>query len=230
VSGKQDGGGASPGFRHERKYYLTGAAARVARQRASYILTPDRHSAGPYRVSSVYFDDVHDTCLHQKRNGVAVRDKWRLRYYNDNLDLIHLERKHKRGEVARKEHARVTEGEFRALCRADMRCAADRREPVWRAFYARHLLGALRPVVVVEYDREAFSYAPGNVRITFDSNLRAAAPLAGHSTAVDTGGLVILELKYDLFLPAVVAGLLSGAQFTQLALSKYAMGRQAIAR
>jgi hypothetical protein len=39
---------------------------------------------------------------------------------------------------------------------------------------------------------------------------------------------MILELKYDSFLPAVVAGLLSGIQFTQLALSKYVMARHAL--
>ena len=94
--------------------------------------------------------------------------------------------------------------------------------------YARHLLGCMRPVVTVDYDREAFSYAPGNVRLTFDTNLRAAVPGSRHSVAVDTGGLIILELKYDSFLPAVVAGLLSGVQFTQLALSKYVMARHAL--
>lgn len=200
----------------------------LVRQRVSYLLTPDRHSGGAYQVSSVYFDDAHNTSLHQKRNGVFLRDKWRVRYYNNSLKLIHLERKHKRGELARKEHSQITKEQYTELCRADMRCAARQESPVWKAFYARHLLGCMRPVVTVDYDREAFSYAPGNVRLTFDTNLRAAVPGSRHSVAVDTGGLIILELKYDSFLPAVVAGLLSGVQFTQLALSKYVMARHAL--
>ncbi|MDR2744167.1 MAG: polyphosphate polymerase domain-containing protein [Desulfovibrio sp.] len=215
-------------FRYERKYHLTESDAMLVRQRVSYFLTPDRHTEGSYQVSSVYFDDAHNTSLHQKRNGVFLRDKWRLRYYNNSLRLIHLERKRKRGELARKEQTLVTEEQYTELCRADMRCAARQESPVWKAFYTRHLLGRMRPVVVVDYDREAFSYAPGNVRLTFDTNLRAAMPGSGYSVAVDTGGLLILELKYDSFLPAVVAGLLSGVQFTQLAISKYVMARQAL--
>jgi hypothetical protein len=136
-------------FRHERKYHLTEANAMLMRQRASYLLTPDKHTGGSYQVSSVYFDDAHDTSLHEKRNGVFLRDKWRLRYYNNTFKLIHLERKHKRGELARKEHAPVTEEQYAELCRADMRCAARQDGPVWRAFYARHLLGCMRPVVTV---------------------------------------------------------------------------------
>jgi hypothetical protein len=215
-------------FRHERKYHLTEADAMLVRQRVSYVLAPDKNAGGPYRVSSVYFDDAHNTSLHQKRNGVFLRDKWRLRFYNNSLKLIHLERKHKRGELARKEHAPVTEEQYMELCGADFRCAARQKDPVWKAFYARHLLGRMRPVVTVDYDREAFSYVPGNVRLTFDTNLRAAIPGSGYSAAVDTGGLMILELKYDSFLPAVVAGLLSGIQFTQLAISKYVMARHAL--
>jgi hypothetical protein len=80
----------------------------------------------------------------------------------------------------------------------------------------------------VDYDREAFNYAPGDVRLSFDTNLRAAMPGSGYSVAVDTGGLIILELKYGSFLPAVAAGLLSGVQFTQLAISKYVMARHAM--
>ncbi|MDR1778047.1 MAG: polyphosphate polymerase domain-containing protein [Desulfovibrio sp.] len=215
-------------FRHERKYCLTRADAAVVRGRVVRMLKPDANAAGPYHISSLYFDDAHDTALHEKLNGVFMRDKWRLRWYNGNFGFIRLERKQKRGDLACKEHAAVSEAQFRRLRAGDISCAAEGNEPVWRAFYARHLLGVMRPVVTVEYDREAFSYAPGNVRITFDAGLRAAAPGSSCSVAVDTDGLIIMELKYDGFLPAVAAGLLSGMQFTQLALSKYVMARRSL--
>ena len=71
----------------------------------------------------------------------------------------------------------------------------------------------LRPKVIVDYDREAFVYKPGNVRITFDSHVKSAlnskalfdmkTPLVG---VYEEPG-VILEIKYDNFLPKHIRGL-----------------------
>ena len=38
------------------------------------------------------------------------------------------------------------------------------------------MANALRPKVIVDYDREPFILKEGDVRITFDSNVRAAVP------------------------------------------------------
>ena len=217
---------ASTQFRHERKFYLSPADAAVLRQRAGMLLAPDRHSArGAYKVSSLYFDDVHDTSLREKLDGVAVRDKWRVRWYNDSLSPIHLERKHKENDLGMKQHDAVTEAQFRRLEQGDMAVAAAQQGPVWQAFHTLHRLRCLRPVVVVSYRREALACEAGNVRLTFDADLRAARPGSPASIPVSTDGMTILEVKYDGFLPAVVAGLLSGVQYTQLAISKYVMAR-----
>ncbi|GEM_PF-119579 len=215
-------------FRYERKYYLSPDNAAILRQRVSCLLQRDRHSNGKYRISSLYFDDIYDTALHEKQSGVFTRDKWRMRWYNDQLDPIHLERKHKEGELGLKLHARVSEGQYHRLCAGDMSVAAGQKGDVWEAFYRLHCTNCLRPVTTVIYEREAFSYAPGNVRITFDSDLRASTPGSAVSVPICTDGLTILELKYDSFLPAVVEGLLSGTQFTQLSLSKYVMARHTL--
>lgn len=214
-------------FRHEHKYYLTPGNADILRRRVHSLLCRDRHSNGAYRISSLYFDDMYDTCLHEKQSGVFVRDKWRMRWYNDSLDPVHLERKHKEGELGHKQHDRVSQEQYHRLCAGDMSVAAGQVGAVWEAFYQLHCLRRLRPVVTVIYEREAFSYAPGNVRVTFDSGLRAAVPGSAVSLPV-CDGLTILELKHDSFLPSVVGSLLSGLQFTQLALSKYVMARHAL--
>lgn len=215
-------------LRYERKYYLTPPEAAALRRRVACLLQPDAHAAGAYKISSLYFDDVYDTALREKLSGVAVRDKWRLRWYDDRLDFIRLERKHKENELGCKTHAPVTEQQHSRLLRGDMDAAADLPGAVGQAFRAVHATRLLRPVVVVSYMREAFSYEPGNVRITFDADLRAARPGSPVSLPVSTTGLTILELKYDNMLPAVVADMLRGTLHTQLALSKYVMARFAL--
>ena len=214
------------GFRCERKYYLTPGDALTLRQRVAWLLRPDRHAQnGPYHISSLYFDDLYDTALRQKQCGALVRDKWRLRWYDGATEKARLERKHKCGDLSRKDQVWLAPEQFRRLCRGDFGCAAGEQAPVWRAFYAAWLRAGLRPVVQVDYDREAFSYAPGNVRVTFDSGLRAARPGSAVLLPVQTDGLTILELKYDGFLPDAAARLCSGMEMTQLAISKYVMAR-----
>ena len=96
--------------------------------------------------------------------------------YNGATAQARLERMHKCGDLSRKEQTWLNAAQFERLNRGDCACAAGEDAPVWRALYAAWLRSWLRPVVRVDYDREAFSYTPGNVRVTFDNNLRAARP------------------------------------------------------
>lgn len=69
----------------------------------------------------------------------------------------------------------------------------------------------LRPRVLVSYVREPYVYAAGNVRVTFDSNIRTSLLqrefLNGalpDIIATDAPGDIILEVKYDAFLPEII--------------------------
>ena len=60
---------------------------------------------------------------------------------------------------------------------------------------------------MVRYTREAFLYAPGNVRVTLDGDIRAGAPerfLIPQKLLPALGGLAVVEVKYDAFLPEIV--------------------------
>ena len=103
-------------FRYERKYYLTPDNAAIFRHRVSCLLQADKHSKGSYLISSLYFDDIYGTALHEKQSGVFTRDKWRVRWYNNRFDPVHLERKHKEGELGLKLHDKISEEQYRRLC------------------------------------------------------------------------------------------------------------------
>ena len=69
----------------------------------------------------------------------------------------------------------------------------------------------LRPRVLVSYVREPYVYAAGNVRVTFDSNIRTSLfqreflnGALPDIIATDAPGDIILEVKYDAFLPEVI--------------------------
>ena len=80
----------------------------------------------------------------------------------------------------------------------------------WLRELAHKLRGSLlAPRTAVCYDREAFLYAPGNVRITLDRDIRTGlSPLdflcPERLVLKPLAGLTVLEVKYDAFLPELV--------------------------
>ena len=216
-------------YRFERKYLINRDDAYVLAQRVSRVMRPDSsHPDGRYHISSLYFDDMYNTSLYEKLSGVVERDKFRVRFYNGNQGFMRLERKHKRGEYIFKESETVTQEQFQMMCHSEyqfMRQGVG-EEGVFNEFYASHTLKRMRPSVMVDYNREAYMYRAGNVRITFDSDVSASMMFEKHSKSVLPHSNVILEVKYNNFLPSVINGLLTGITSSQqLAISKFVMAK-----
>jgi len=217
-------------LRYERKYLLDRDTALYLKQRVSYVLSPDDSSPdGSYRVSSMYFDDHYNTSFYEKKNGVLRRDKFRARFYNRSFDKIRLECKHKHDKMICKEGYTITYEQYQMMCESDYDFMKDQPSSVFEKFYTTHLLKRMRPVIMVEYIRNAFMHSTGNVRLTFDSDLSATKPQIGVSHSVMPIENVILEIKYDNFIPLFINELITGAPFTQqLSISKFVMAKHAL--
>ena len=216
-------------YRYERKYMLTNSTAYILKQRLSCFMELDQNnSEGPYRVSSLYFDDIYNSSFYEKLNGVVVRDKFRVRHYNGNMDKLRLELKHKRDTMLCKEGHFITQEQYESMRRRDFGFMYGVPINVFERFYLVHVLRQMRPVVLVEYDRYAYVQRAGNIRVTFDSNIKASHPNSKYSRDVEVKKTII-EIKYDQFLPQLVLDALQGVTFTQqLALSKFTMAKQVV--
>lgn len=201
-------------YRHERKYILSPRSAELLRRRISAVMLPDSHSGGMYTVHNLYLDDQYDSFYREKLSGAMVRDKYRARFYNGDLSFIRMERKHKNGDLSYKQSAVLTEGQYASLLAGRVDFAPDEPDPLLREIGNLHRLRALRPAAVFSYQREAYVYAPGNVRVTFDSRI-------GTDEIAGAGDSLIMELKYDQFLPDVIAVLLNGIPIARTEMSKY---------
>ncbi|MBQ9010619.1 MAG: polyphosphate polymerase domain-containing protein [Clostridia bacterium] len=218
-------------YRHEIKHYITEADAVAIRQNLTAVASVDSHAGknGCYCIRSLYFDDLSDTALWEKLDGVNERRKFRIRYYNDDLSYIMLECKMKRDNVGCKLQQRLTEDELRRIMAGDINWMATSGKPLLTVLYVEMKSRGLRPKCVVEYMRAPFVYAPGNVRVTIDWNIRTGPP----AQFLDPRGLtlpvednpMILEVKWDDYLPGIIrkATALKGRRST--AFSKYAACR-----
>ena len=101
---------------------------------------------------------------------------------------------------------------------------------VLRGFYERMLWDRLRPKVIVDYIREPFVYAPGNVRVTLDYDIRTGLGCTDFLrddcvTIPVKDAPCILEVKWDEYLPAVIRDLVQVPSTRTSAFSKYAACR-----
>lgn len=222
-------------YRHELKYQISFSDYLAMRQRLRPVMRSDEHirADGRYVIRSVYFDNIDDKALREKLNGIQKREKFRIRYYNDDLSFIMLEKKLKYNNLCMKVDARLSEAECRALL--DGKTAWMIRHPsgLVQELYCKMSSQQLRPRVLVSYIREPYIYPAGNVRVTFDSHIRSTlfhrSFLEDSVTDIgvsDDPGKVILEVKFDAFLPEVIQSLLQTEEIRQQAYSKYCACRR----
>lgn len=218
-------------FRHEYKFLISANAAKLLKLRLPHIMGRDPHAgpAGQYTIRSLYFDDPSFTAFREKVDGVDNRTKYRIRCYNGDTSICRLERKEKKGHLTRKSGQSITEADAAALQNLTFSGCPD--HPTGLTAELRTLCASqgLRPMVLVDYDRTPFVCASGNTRITLDENLRTRpyqADLWASSHAmipVLVNNEVVLEVKFDDFLPGYLRDALSDIPKIPLAISKFAM-------
>ena len=218
-------------YRHEWKHEISYTDLLVLRRRLQAVTDPDPHAVdGKYMVRSLYFDNASDKALREKLDGISRREKFRIRYYNNDLSLIRLEKKSKAGGLGNKQSAPLSPIQTQAIINGSLNWMSDSPENLICELYAKMKIQGLRPKIIVDYIREPFIFNPGNVRITLDYNIRTGFYcsdfLSPSCITIPAGNApVILEVKWDRFLPDIIrdAVQLPGRRVT--AFSKYAQCR-----
>lgn len=198
-------------LRHELKYELDSFHDMILTNRLNKIFQHDNNadSHGVYRVNSIYFDTPYDEALKQKTSGVQYREKFRIRYYGNDTGYIKLEKKMKFNGLCAKHSCRLTKEEVKKILKGDYEFLLMSENPLCIEFYSKLQGKLLRPKTIVTYNREAFLFPCGNVRITIDRNLHCSKHIelffSKEMYELDISDTIsILEIKYDEFLPSIV--------------------------
>ena len=224
-------------LRHELKFQITRTQLEVLRHTVGHVLNLDpnaKKSGGSYHIRSLYFDTAFDDALYDKIAGVKDRDKYRIRIYNLSDAVIFMECKTKVGNLISKRSARISRDLAEQLMAADPAGLENTRSGLLRDVYREMRTRLLHPVVLVDYEREAYVHVAEEVRITFDMRVRTGlnsidlfnpkvptVPVLPHDET-------ILEVKYNRVLPPYIRDLLSFAcpEAVQTAVSKYTLCRK----
>lgn len=221
-------------MRHELKHLIHMGDYLAIQSRLKHIMKQDSHvdQTGHYFIRSLYFDNFQDKALMEKLNGFSQREKFRLRYYNYDDRLVNLEKKSKSNQVGTKDSVTLTKEECEQLLHGDWEFMKERKDPLLIEFYSKLYNQQLRPKTIVDYIREPYTYKAGNVRVTFDSEIRTGLYNQDFfSRSVPTlpaleKGYFIMEVKYDNYLPEIIANAIQVGSRQSSAFSKYAACRQ----
>lgn len=223
-------------LRHELKFYINPIEYEVLSKALDRTLErdPNGDQNNEYHIRSLYFDTIFNDAMLDKLDGVKNRDKYRIRIYNFSDKFIRMECKTKVGSLISKRSVAIPKLLAEQLIAGDPTGLERTRSGLLRDVYREMKLHLLRPVVIVDYVREAYLHPVEEVRITFDKQLHTGLhsidmfnPYVPTVSPFDHNE-IILEVKFNRVLPPYIRDLLctyvQGAQCS--AISKYVWCRR----
>lgn len=218
-------------FRNEYKHSVSEFDIIGLRQRLRAIARRDKHGGkdGRYLIKSLYFDNCYDKALGEKERGVDKREKFRIRYYNNDPSFIRLEKKSKINGYCLKQTSPITKEQVMSIIHGDIQWMKSSESELINELWAKMNYQLLRPKSIVAYEREAYVYKPGNVRVTIDSNVRGSNNINAFFSCdepfIKLYNKIILEVKWDEFLPQIIRDVVQLRNVKTNNFSKYAATR-----
>ena len=221
-------------FRSELKHYINYQDYLIIKSKISNFLTLDKNvykDSFEYKIRSIYFDNFNNKVLEEKLLGLNKRDKFRIRLYNDDDSFIRLEKKSKINGLCKKISEPITKDEVFKIINNDIEFLIKSQKQLFQDLYIKMKTEFLKPKTIVDYEREAYIYKIGNVRITFDKNLRTGIVSNDIfnkelcTISPINKDYIVLEVKYDEFLPEFILNLIQLGERSKTSISKYALCR-----
>lgn len=223
-------------YRNEWKYEVSDNQIQIIKNNLEHVLEIDRYAKnGKSLVRSLYFDDYDDSSMKDNDAGTNHRYKWRIRYYNNDLNYIVLERKEKLNNLGRKQQCELTIEEAEELINGGWcvnKILWDTDKKLLKLFIVDIMTKGFQPKLIVEYERTAYVEPISNIRITFDRKICVSKGIDSFidgeyiTQSIQDKNKHILEIKFDDILPSYIKQATYLGSLIQSPFSKYYIGRK----
>ena len=219
-------------YRHELKFIISYAQAEILKYKLSLLMDVDTNSSNEdntYFIRSLYFDDVYNSAYYEKVDGLEKREKYRIRIYNFDDSFIRLERKEKNRDLTHKEQTKLTREECNNILNGNYDLIDTSKCKLLEDFVLKQKLNDIKPDVIVDYRRLAYTYDVEDVRVTFDENIKSGR---FNYDLFDKDILTfdvlepnesVLEVKFNNYIPNHIAKVIMTIPSIRLAISKFAL-------
>lgn len=221
-------------YRHELKYYINKQRAFELIKIISNFMDKDDFNGdnGEYFIRSLYFDTYNNLDYYNKMIGVSERKKLRLRIYDLDTETVKLEIKNRYGPYMMKETVTISSDDANSLISGNSSKLLEYQSSITNSVYNLMHHSLYRPTLLVDYEREAYTYPFDNIRITFDKNVRVnnfnfnLFSNKVNMIPVLESDVFILEVKYDHMIPHFLLNTISTITTQRSSISKYCLGRK----
>lgn len=224
-------------FRKEYKYFINYIDYLIIKNKIKNFLKVDQYCNNNnfYNVRSLYFDNKSNNCYYEKISGIENREKYRIRIYNLKEDPIRFEIKSKINNTIIKNFIIINSSDIKKIFNSDYTCLLNYKNPIASKIFYKFSRDFFKPVVIIDYKREAYYYNIDNdiIRITFDMELKKNETnlfdLFINNIKMDNvfsvRHKIIMEIKYKNFILLWLKKLLQLERFERCAISKYTLSR-----
>lgn len=221
-------------YRNEIKFVINKDTAEILKNKLSYLMDIDTNSTledNSYLIRSLYFDDIYSNAYYEKIDGVEYRKKYRIRLYNSDTNFIRLECKYKHENKTSKDQILIDKSICDKIINGNIEDLDISKSNLLTKFVIDYRSRNLKPSIIVDYKRLAYTYPISDVRVTFDSKIRSGRYDYNlydkdlYTYKVIDDNEVVLEVKFNEILPEQIAIVLSTVPMVRQAFSKFAVCR-----
>ncbi|AIO18647.1 VTC domain protein [Candidatus Izimaplasma bacterium HR1] len=214
--------------RQEHKYLISYVDYFKVREAIKTLLIHDQHGPNEsYQVNSIYLDDIYFSGAQDKAFGNELHKKYRIRYYDD-ITMKKLELKKKTGNSSIKISTPINEEVFKAIVDNDIDILEKHfDDKLIRLYTLDFFRNNLEPKCNIIYKREAYRDESDNFRITFDHSLEVSRfdkEISGENIKLMKDTMLMMEIKYEHFIPKEIKTIIKSIAANQIAYSKYFLG------
>ena len=194
-----------------------------------------------YEVRSLYFDSNFQHSFLEKKDGIAIRHKLRIRYYpnffKDKQEYVFIEIKKKIKENVAKSRVYVPlESAINILdnnqdeAKEFYRRASTQDKNTLKEIWFLYKKYNLKPRCIISYRRQPYlSKVEKTFRITFDTNIMVRTynldlRFGGGSKFVIPRGICVMEIKFNNFIPNWAIKIIQKNDCIQYKISKFVTG------
>ncbi|WP_369984903.1 polyphosphate polymerase domain-containing protein [Thalassolituus sp.] len=219
--------------RHEIKFFISHADYEYARSILAELMErdPNQTNERGYFIRSLYFDDILNTAVEDKLDGIEERDKYRIRVYSPDQQWAKLERKRKHNQFVDKSSVRISRDQAYQMIDGEYDWLLDMESNSARSIFFDLKRRYFRPTAMIDYDREVYLMDYNDIRVTFDMNLRISTEETDlfsdqlEMEQIQRGDTIIMEVKFNHCLPSWFPQIFRLNGTTAQAISKYCLGR-----
>lgn len=217
--------------RYEMKYLLTASQKAAVWQALEPYMALDRY--GRTTIQNLYYDTEDFRLIRHSMEGPPYKEKLRLRSYGkaspEGPAFVELKKKY--NSVVYKRRVSLPEREAVLWLSGQAPGPADRQITREIDYFCAYY-PALRPVVFLSYEREAFySRDGGDFRVTFDENIlcrreELSLETEAWGAPILEPGKTLMEVKCSGGMPLWMARLLAREGIYKTSFSKYGTAYQ----